>query len=79
MQVSALHSQSQELRRLTGHDGSGAVLLSVAVLEPDGAGARFCLVRTQRLPLLLQAVLVLQVILHVRLKEEEETERRRWL
>lgn len=54
---------------LTCHYSRGAVLLGVAVLQADGAGVGFCLISTQRLPLLLQAVLVLQVILHVGLKE----------
>lgn len=61
---------------LTCYNSSGAVLLGVAVLHADGAGVGFCLIGTQRLPLLLQAVLVLQVILHVRLKERRE--KRRW-
>lgn len=60
---------------LTCYDSSGAVLLGVAVLHADGAGVGFCLIGAQRLPLLLQAVLVLQVILHVRLEEKKERRR----
>lgn len=60
---------------LTRHNSSGTVLLGVAVLHADGAGVGLCLIGTQRLPLLLQAVLVLQVILHVGLGEEREERR----
>lgn len=60
---------------LTCHNSSGAVLLGVAIFHADGAGVGFCLIGTQRLPLLLQAVLVLQVILHVGLEEKREERR----
>lgn len=50
---------------LTGYDGADAVLLGVGVPLPEAASVGFGLVRTQSLPLLLQAVLVPQVILHV--------------
>lgn len=55
---------------LTRHDGSGAVLLGVAILHADGSGVGLGLIGAQRLPLLLQAVLVLQVVLHVGLEGE---------
>lgn len=57
---------------LTCNNSGGTVLLGVAILHADGAGVGFSLIGTQRLPLLLQAVLVLQVILHVGLEERTE-------
>lgn len=60
---------------LTGDNSSGTVLLGVSVLHADGAGVGFRLIGTQRLPLLLQAVLVLQVVLHVGLEERREERR----
>lgn len=64
---------SQKHRQfLTCHHRCRSVLLGVAVLQADGAGVGFGLVSTQRLPLLFQTVLVLQVILHVGLQEKME-------
>lgn len=59
----------------TCYNSSGAVLLRVAVLEADGARVGFSLVRTQCLPLLLQAILILQVIFHVGLEEKSRVNR----
>lgn len=53
---------------LTGQEVRVAVLFDVALPLGGGAGVRFCLVGTQGLPLLGQAVLVPQVVLHVSLQ-----------
>ena len=50
-----------------------AVLLHVAGPLGQGDGAGLGLVGAQRLPLLLQAVLVPQVVLHVGLGERTDT------
>lgn len=69
--IKHLKQQNAEFNQsLTRHHSRRAVLLCVAVSKAHGAGIGFSLVHAQRLPLLLQTVLILQVILHVRLKNK---------
>lgn len=61
----------------TGQDGRAAVLGRVFLPLGHERAVGLCLVGTQRLPLLLQPVLVLQVVLHVGLKGKTRSQRAR--
>lgn len=53
--------------RHTRQDVGESILAHVGRLNGGDDGARLGVVRTQRVPLLLQTILVRQMILHVRL------------
>lgn len=75
--LTAEHKERQKKKKiehgnlsgLTYDHGVWAVPLGVLLAPSHTAGAGFCLVGAQGLPLTLQTVLVLQVVLHVRLEE----------
>lgn len=68
--------QLPELPGLTCHHGVRAVPLGILLSPSHTAGAGLGLIGAQGLPLALQTVLVLQVVLHVRLRGKKTVRER---